>query len=247
MRARGTCEHRARAGWPRASAAPFVRLWTDTQLFSGAGFPAGRPPAQGGGGRRLRVRTRCARRLSLRAPLRVLCSCVPMLCSCALRRTCRRRARSPCMICCGGRMHGCGQTLPHLSRTCPHSYPARHHQRSAYSRRVFGTGDRRRCAACSRTIVSVRVCVLRRASMRARGWGRCLSLSGSGPSRACSSWASACGLARPSLTLLSGPVRDVCVATCMMRAGGTPRSAAGATETAPGRRGMMRCSGLWCS
>eukprot|EP00966_Prymnesium_polylepis_P188426 4366701-Prymnesium_polylepis.1 len=31
-----------------------------------------------------------------------------------------------------------------------------------------------------------------------------------------------------------------------MRAGGTPRSAAGATETAPGRRGMMRCSGLWC-
>ena len=46
--------------------------------------------------------------------------------------------------------------------------------------------------------------------------------------------------------LLSGPVRDVCVATCMMRAGGTPRSAAGATETAPGRRGMMRCSGLWC-
>eukprot|EP00966_Prymnesium_polylepis_P203931 4724546-Prymnesium_polylepis.1 len=41
--------------------------------------------------------------------------------------------------------------------------------------------------------------------IRARGWGRSLSLSGWGPSRACSSWASACGLACPSLTLLSGP------------------------------------------
>ena len=72
-------------------------------------------------------------------------------------------------------------------------------------------GDRRLCVASSLMIVSVRVCVRRRGSMRVPGWGRCRSRTGCVRCRVSSSSRCACGLVRPSLLAeLPRPARCAC-------------------------------------
>ena len=73
----------------------------------------------------------------------LVCTCVRMGASCALRWTCRSVVRCPCLMRCDWRTLDCGRTLSHLSRTYPISFPARHHRHSAYSRRVFGISGTR--------------------------------------------------------------------------------------------------------
>ena len=105
-------------------------------------------------------------------------------------------------------------------------------------------GDRRLCVASSLMIVSVRVCVRRRGSMRVLGWGRCRSRTGCVRCHVTSSLRCACGLARPSLTWLSSrSLRCVRVVLRMMRVGGTLPLAGRVTGEEHGRCGMMHCSG----